>query len=159
MTDLTFVLTFATAIGCGVVGGVFFAFSTFVTDGLNRVPAPAAVAAMQGINIAAPRPPFMLPFLGTGLLCLLVAGAAVVERDGAASWLSLSGAILYLIGSIAVTIRFNIPLNNQIDKAPTDDPEADEAWASYLRPWRTWNHVRTISSTVACAALITSLTI
>jgi len=41
------VLTLAAAIGCGLNGGVFFAWSTFVMDGLRRAAAPAGIAVMQ----------------------------------------------------------------------------------------------------------------
>ncbi|MGI9030825.1 MAG: hypothetical protein ACR2HP_12705 [Ilumatobacteraceae bacterium] len=45
-----------TAVGSVVVGGVFFAFSTFVMKGLAGLPAPTGIAAMQAINLAAPAP-------------------------------------------------------------------------------------------------------
>jgi len=35
-----------------LIGGVFFAFSTFVMKALVRVPAVPGIAAMQSINIA-----------------------------------------------------------------------------------------------------------
>ena len=39
---MTSTLTFISAIGCGLIGGVFFAFSTFVMQGLGRLPATGA---------------------------------------------------------------------------------------------------------------------
>ena len=62
-------LTFFAALGCGVVAGVFFAFSAFVMKGLDRLPAPRAVEAMQEINAAAPTPAFMAVLFGTALAC------------------------------------------------------------------------------------------
>ena len=62
-------LSVVCAVGAGVVAGVFFAFSTFVMQGLRRVPASIGVAAMQGINLAAPTPLFMAALLGTGVGC------------------------------------------------------------------------------------------
>lgn len=56
-TTLTTLAT-ATAGGCALIGGVFFAFSSFVMNGLGRVSEPAGLEAMQGINVAAVRPLF-----------------------------------------------------------------------------------------------------
>ena len=58
-------LTVVTAVACGLVGGVFFAFSTFVMRGLRDAPPEAGLRAMQSINRAAPTPLFMLAFIGT----------------------------------------------------------------------------------------------
>jgi len=41
-----FALTLLVAIGCGIVGGVFFGFSTFVMKALARLPAAQGLAAM-----------------------------------------------------------------------------------------------------------------
>ena len=38
MTGLLYAATLATALGCGLVAGVFFAFSTFVMPALKRLP-------------------------------------------------------------------------------------------------------------------------
>ena len=70
------VLTFAAAIGSGVVGGIFFAFSTFVMAALRRLPAEQGIAAMNAINVTVLNPLFFLAFFGTGAVCLaLVPGA------------------------------------------------------------------------------------
>lgn len=44
-------MTITAALGCGLIAGVFFAFSTFVMKGLARIPTEAGVAAMQSINV------------------------------------------------------------------------------------------------------------
>ena len=51
MHGLSFALAFAAARGSGVVGGVFFAFSSFVMAALARRPAHEGIAAMQSINV------------------------------------------------------------------------------------------------------------
>ncbi len=38
-------------LGSALVGGVFFAFSSFVMKALARVPSPEGIAAMQSINV------------------------------------------------------------------------------------------------------------
>ena len=46
-------LSLFAALGCAMMSGVFFAFSTFVMKALARLPAEQGVAAMQAINVAA----------------------------------------------------------------------------------------------------------
>ena len=44
-----FTLTFVTALGCGLIGGLFFAFSVAVMQALARLPAAGGIAAMQSV--------------------------------------------------------------------------------------------------------------
>ena len=53
INGLLFALTFISALSCGLMAGVFFAFSPFVMNGLARLPAQQGIAAMQFINAAA----------------------------------------------------------------------------------------------------------
>lgn len=71
------VLTIGTAIGAASMGGVFFAFSSFVMDGLARIPAPQGIAAMQSINVTAVRPAFMTGLFGTAVACVPLTVAAL----------------------------------------------------------------------------------
>ena len=67
MTNKLFlVLTLLSALGCGLIGGVFFAFSTFVMKALAALSPPQGIAAMKSINIAVLNPMFLGVFLGTG---------------------------------------------------------------------------------------------
>ena len=88
------VLTVATAIGSAAVGGVFFAFSTFVMPALRRLPAAQGIAAMQSINVTALLPPLMLLMFGTALACVALIVVAVVDGS---PWL-VAGAAVYLVG-------------------------------------------------------------
>jgi len=108
------ILTFVSALGCGLVGGIFFAFSTFVMKALSRLPASQGIAAMQQINITVINPLFMTAFLGTGLACLVLAVFSLLQwgRPGA-GWL-LTGSVLYLFGTILVTMVFNVPRNDAL---------------------------------------------
>jgi uncharacterized membrane protein len=60
-----------TALGCGIVGGVFFAFSSFVMTALGRLPAVEGMAAMRSINRVAVTPLFMAALFGTAAACLV----------------------------------------------------------------------------------------
>lgn len=61
--------TVLSALGCGLMAGVFFAFSTFVMKALGALPPAQGIAAMQSINVAVINRWFMAAFFGTALLC------------------------------------------------------------------------------------------
>ena len=149
-------LTIACAVGAGVVAGVFFAFSTFVMQGLRRVPASTGLSAMQGINLAAPTPLFMAALLGTGLGCTgLVVVAFTQWGDPGAPW-ALAGAASYLV-SIVLTITYHVPRNDALAGVDPQAPDAAEHWRRYVTEWVPWNHVRTVACLAAAVLLTVSL--
>ena len=64
----------------------------------------------------------------------------------------ITGSLLYIAGSVVVTMLFNVPLNNALAKADPTSTESEAFWTDYLRTWTAWNHVRTVSSLLAAAA-------
>jgi len=151
-------LTLATALGCGLGAGVFFAFSAFVMDGLSRAEAPEGIAAMQWINRRAPTPAFLLVWLGTGALCLVVAVWTVVSGGDRRAVLAAAAAAVYVAGSIAVTFARNVPMNDALARMDARDPATAGYWRTYVRRWTAWNHVRAGASIAAAALLTIALT-
>jgi uncharacterized membrane protein len=147
-------LTFIAAIGCGLVAGIFFAFSSFVMAALGRIPAAQGIAAMQSINITVINPGFMLALFGTALLCLALAIMALFSWGQSGSVLIVAASLLYLLGCIGVTMAGNVPLNDLLAAAQADAPETNALWSRYLREWTRWNHVRTVAP-AASAVLFT----
>ncbi|WP_022889400.1 DUF1772 domain-containing protein [Agromyces italicus] len=144
-------------IGTGLVAGVFFAFSGFVVQGLDRLPPADAARAMREINVTAPRPPLMLALFGTGavLVLLVVFVFIVTGRIGGTGWLMLAAAAVYLVGAIGVTAAANVPRNNRLAAAPaTDEAALGAAWRGFRSGWLAWNHVRALTSTASCACLV-----
>ena len=157
MDDLIFALALAGTVGSGAAGGVFFAFSTFVMDGLRRLPPSRGLAAMQSINVTAQRPPLMLLLFGTAAVCLALAVLSLWRLDeGEGAWL-LAGSLAYLLGNVAVTGAFNVPRNNAL--APLDPESAGGAayWERYQREWTAFNHIRTLTGLVAAGLLAVGL--
>jgi uncharacterized membrane protein len=146
-------VTFCAALGCGLMAGVFLAFSSFVMSGLARLPAPQGIAAMQSINIRAITPVFMTVFLGTAVLCALLCVLTLASKPVGAGYL-LTGSLCYVVGSFVVTVVVNVPRNNRLAEAIPGEAAAARLWTDYLRTWTAWNHVRTIASLVAAALLI-----
>jgi uncharacterized membrane protein len=151
------ILTLVAAIGCGGVGGVFFAISTFVMKALRRLPPREAIAAMQAINVAVINPLFLGMFLGTGLTCAAAIVRALVRFSAPGTTWVIVGGALYLVGTLGVTMAFNVPLNNALAAVAPDDAEAPGRWADYARRWTAWNHLRTVAALAALAAFIVAL--
>ncbi len=149
-----FILTFATALGCGLIAGVFFAFSTFVMSALARIQPTQGIAAMQAINITVINPWFMTAFLGTAMASILLAVFSLLRWNQLGAAYLLIGSVLYLVGTFGVTMVFNVPLNDALAVVKPDSAEGASLWASYLTNWTLWNHVRTIAA-LAAAALFT----
>ncbi len=148
--------TIAAAVGSGLIAGVFLAFSSFIMPALARTTSPHGAEAMQHINVTVFTGWMMGPFLGTGVLCLLLA-AGSIWQTGLSDWLLLTGVALYLLGTIGVTAAFNVPLNETLAPMNLHDPATADYWQHYLSRWTLWNTVRTVASTLACLAFILSL--
>ena len=76
MNSLMPIVGTAAVLGTAIVGGVFFAFSSFIMKALGRVSAPEGIAAMQSINVVVINPSFLGVFMGTALLSLGMVGLA-----------------------------------------------------------------------------------
>jgi uncharacterized membrane protein len=150
-------LAIASAVGCGLVGGVFFAFSTFVMEALRRRPAAEGIAAMQTINVTVITPLFIGALFGTAIACLAVAAWALADWDGSRSALLVTGAALYVAGNILVTMRFNVPRNDALAAVDPASGEGSAYWHRYVTEWTAWNHVRTITALAASALLIVAV--
>ena len=157
MNGVLYAATLATALGCGLNAGVFFAFSTFVMPALKRLPAAHGIAAMQSINILAVTPAFMTALFGTAVACLGLAGWAAISSGERPAALVLAGGALYLVGTIGVTIACNVPLNNRLATLHPQDAGAASRWAEYVTKWTAWNHVRTVAALAAAAVLTAAL--
>ena len=154
---LNFVLTFVSALGAGLIAGFFLAFSIVVMKALAQQPPPQGVAAMQSINIVVINPMFFTAFFGTAAasFVLMVSTFFRWQRPGTAYL--LVGSLLYLIGTILVTIVFNVPRNNALAAVDPTSAEGANVWATYLTSWTAWNHVRTIAALAAAASFTMAL--
>lgn len=147
-------LLWTSALGALVIAGVFFAFSNFVMSGLARLPPSQGMAAMNSINVTVINPLFMALFLGTGLACAALVVMNISSLSDAAAVKIIAGAAIYIIGSIGVTMMFNVPLNDALAAAPGDSAAL---WADFLKSWVMWNSVRGLASLAAGALFISSL--
>ena len=136
-------------LGSALVGGAFFAFSSFVMKALARMPSSEGIAAMQSINVVVINPSFLGAFMGTALLSLGAGGLAMARWSHPSASYFLGGAIFYFVGTFLVTVVGNIPLNDQLAAVSATDSAAVKLWEHYLDRWTMWNHVRTAAAMVA----------
>ena len=146
MNLLTAVIV-ASTVASALVGGVFFAFSAFVMRALTDLPPAQGILAMQRVNVAVINPLFLGVFFGTALLLGI---ATYLGRHSSQSFAWLIGAFLiYLVGSVGVTMALNVPRNNRLASLEATSTQAAAYWPAYVREWLAWNHVRCIASLAA----------
>jgi uncharacterized membrane protein len=147
-------LRIATALACGLMGGLFFAFSNAVMIAFGRLQPAEGIAAMQSINRVILNPLFLAIFLATPAACVLVILTSLWRwSEPGAAWF-IAGSALYIAGALLVTMLVNVPMNNALDAVNPATAEAGALWSRYLVSWTAWNHARTIAS-MASAALLT----
>ncbi|WP_226889312.1 DUF1772 domain-containing protein [Nostoc sp. MG11] len=152
-----FSLKLLAALGCGLMAGVFFAFSTFVMNALARLQPTQGITAMQSINIAAINPLFMTVLFGTAAACILLVIFSLLRWHQPGAAYLLIGGLLYLIGTLGVTIMFNVPLNDALAKVEPDSTIGQNLWSSYLANWTIWNHIRAAAALTAAASFTIAL--
>ncbi len=146
-----------TVLGSGLVAGVFFAFSSFVMKALGRLPAHEGISAMQSINIVVINPLFLGVMLGTAVACAGLLIASLLNWSNPHSGKLLLAGAVYLIGTLGVTLVFNVPWNNALAAVAPDSAEGARLWAQYLDRWTIWNHLRGAAALVTAALLTVAL--
>ena len=155
--DFNLLLGVLLALGSGLVGGVFFAFSTFVMRALADLPPAQGAAAMRRINVVALNPAFLGAFLGTAVLSVATIFMAAAHWSDAGAPLRAAAGVAYPAGSFGVTMAANVPRNDRLARLAAASPEAAEYWPVYVREWTLWNHIRTAASLLAAAAAAAGL--
>jgi len=154
MSTLLEYLTAATALGCALAGGVFFAFSSFVMPALRALDATRAAEAMRSINRRAVTPAFMAALFAPAVACVVLAIAAVTSlAEPWAAWV-LAGALVHLGGAIGLTVVWHVPRNDRLEAAGAG---AAGYWPAYAAEWTRLNHVRAASGLGAAALLLAGL--
>ena len=150
-------LLWFSAVGCGLLAGLYFAFSTFIMTSLGRVGPAAGIAAMNAINVDIVKSLFMPLFFGTTLTSSVLAVVGLLRWGEPGALALLAGGVIYVVGMFVVTMVFNVPLNNALAAVDPASGEGATAWARYLKDWTTWNHVRTVACTVTTILFIAGL--
>src|SRR4051812_22795542 len=151
---MTLLLTLLAALGCGLIAGVFFGFSSFVMPALARLQPAQGVRAMQSINVVVLNRWFLGVLLGTALGCTWLATSALGSWSEPGASLRFCASCSYLAGTILVTGRYHVPRNRALARLAAESAEADRFWSDYVAGWSLWNHVRGAAA-FAAATLFT----
>ena len=119
-------------IAFALVAGVFLTFSDFVMRSLAATQAAGGIEAMQHINRKVFRTLFMVLLIGMAIVSPLMAAAAFWQVSGPASAWIIAAAVTYVIGTFGVTVVFNVPMNERLDRMAHDSAIA----AALLEPLR-----------------------
>lgn len=154
ISDWLYPLTLLAIFGSSMMAGLYFVFSNFALRAFHSITASAGIAAMQAINVKIVNPLFLLLFLGTPILCLLLTIHALTNLANQNNLLLLAGSLIHIFGSLVVTMIFNIPYNNRLASVDATSSTAVAVWDDYVVGWTRWNHVRTVSSILAALLLL-----
>ncbi|MDQ1606607.1 MAG: hypothetical protein QOJ18_974 [Microbacteriaceae bacterium] len=153
-------LTLAVIVSCvgsGLIAGVFFAFSSFVMPALWRLPAAAAIAAMQTINQTAVRPSFIVVLFGTAMVSIAATVWSLLDFSGASAGWMIGGSVSYLLGVIGLTAFYQVPLNEELARTLPTSQDAAGIWARYVVRWSVGNHIRAVAGVAAAAAFAVAI--
>ncbi len=146
----------AAAVGSGLVGGVLFAFSSFVMPALRRIPPAEGISAMQSINRQAPTFAFMSLIGATAIVSVGIGIHTALHRDlPGTAWIGV-GTVSYL-AALAITGGFNVPRNDRLATFDAATPAAADYWSTFLTEWVVGNHVRTACCVVAAVSYTAAL--
>lgn len=157
MLKLSDVLLVITATSTALMAGLFFAWSCSVTIGIARLPDNGYIAAFQSMNRAILNLVFLACFMGTLLLLPVVTFMHYTPNPSGRFWFLLAASVLYGLGVFGVTMAFNVPMNETLDKFPlqTASPQEMAALRAWFEGrWNNLNMVRTIAGTLSVICVI-----
>jgi uncharacterized membrane protein len=99
-------------LGTGLVAGVFCGFLDVRDEGARRAAARAGGRRDERDQRAAMTPAFMLVFIGSAVLCAVIAVVTFVLWPDEGTVELLLGSALYLFGCFGLTIVANVPRND-----------------------------------------------
>ena len=116
------------------------------------------IAAMQAINVTIPQDPFFeFGFLGAAVF-LPVAAYLNRNTPGSLRFPLLVGAtLLYIIGTLGVTMGANVPLNDALaafSLHASTPQQVAIARSAFENPWNGWHLIRTLASSGSLVLVI-----
>lgn len=149
----------AATITMGIAAGVYLLYVFAVMPGLRRTDDRTFVGAFQQIDTAIVGPFVLIFFIGPPAFAVL---AAVLHlgADDRSILTVIAIAIVLQLAIAAMTLRVNVPLNNEI-KAAGDPSRIDDLGAVRERfneaRWVRWNNVRAAAATIAFGCIAWAL--
>lgn len=141
-------------IAYALVAGVFLTFSDFVMRSLAATEPSGGIEAMQQINRKVFRTLFMVLLIGMAIVSPLMAAVTVLQGSGPATTWIIAAAVTYVVGTFGVTVVFNVPMNERLDRMAHDSAVAAAYWHRYVPAWSFWNSIRTLASVASAVFML-----
>ncbi len=133
----------------GLSAGLFCGWEVSVIPGTRRVGDNVYIETMQAINRAIINPAFMVIFFGTFLMQGL---SAYQFRGTPLFWWILGATLIYIVGTLGITIFGNVPLNDSLDVVTLCDLSQEEVSTTrgaYQRKWNKLHALRTLFAVIS----------
>lgn len=159
MINFSNIVVLLALIATGLMAGLFYSYSCSVNPGLNKLSDENYLAAMQSINGAILNPAFFICFFGALILLPLSAYFNYGQAGGLKFWLLAVAAVVYAVGLFGVTVVFNVPLNNMLDKVDltlVTAQQLSEIRQAFEKSWNRWHGIRTVA--VILSFILTGVT-
>lgn len=137
--------------------GIFFAWVFTVIPGTRKITDQAYLETMQSINKEILNPGFFIVFFGAVLFLIVNTFFHYQVKIDTAFHLSLSATLIYLIGTIGITMVGNVPLNNIVeamDLSTFSMEDFKEARLAYEVKWNQFNMVRMLAAFISFVLLL-----
>ena len=141
-------------IAYALVAGVFLTFSDFIMRSLAATQPEGGIEAMQQINRKVFRTVFMVLLIGMAFVSPVMAAFAIWQGSSPATIWIIAASVTYVIGTFGVTVAFNVPMNERLDRMTHDSAVAASYWHRYVPAWSFWNSVRTLASAAAAVFML-----
>ncbi|MGW0802667.1 anthrone oxygenase family protein [Nonomuraea sp. NPDC002799] len=136
----------------GLMAGVYFAFSTAITPAFDAIDQDQAATAFRSVNRKILNPAFLATFTLSPALSLVAGVLLLLTGASTPGILAIAAAVLVFAGSILVTARVNVPMNNALDAG-------DLEWTAFSPRWTRWNTLRGWACVLAVVLLGVALVV
>lgn len=151
---------FLSIITTALSAGLFYGWVVSVIPGTKKISDQAYLQAMQSINREILNPGFFSIFFGAALLLVIATFFQYKFSVDTTFYLLLSAMLIYIIGTIGVTMFGNVPLNNYVealDLTAFTAVDFKEARDVYEAKWNQLNLVRTVAAVISFSLLVFSV--
>lgn len=153
--SLFFIVLVMAVIGCGMVSGLLLAFSDFIMRSLKMAQHGAGIEVMQIINREIWRSASIFLLWGMVVLSVVLGGYAYFHVAGPTGIWVMAGGTFYIVGMLAVSYAFNIPMNHRLEAMEYSAASTASYWSdTYLSRWVFWNYIRAVSSSLAAICFL-----
>lgn len=144
----------------GLSAGLFYAWAVSVIPGTKRIADQSYLEAMQQINRAILNPGFFAIFFGALIMILWSTYLEFKMDMGQSFYFTVAAFIVYMAGTVGVTVAGNVPLNEALDLIELNKLGAEELRVTrqaYELKWNRLHNVRTVFSVISFVLLLLAI--